>query len=159
MTQRRSAIYLFAFVSFLISIPPAVQAKEFVPIEAQAHLASIPLQINTHAGDVLQLSVEVAKTEEEQETGLMFRKQLNDNEGMLFVYQEPRKVTMWMRNTLIPLDIIFIDVNNTIMTIRENAVPESLEFIRSNGEVKAVLEVEAGTVASHEITVGDKVIF
>lgn len=94
-----------------------------------------------------EFSVEVARTPEEQEKGLMFRTSLPPSGGMLFPFQNPKVGSFWMKNTLIPLDIIFIRKDGTIDRIAENTIPESLEPVVSGGEVSAVLELAGGTAA------------
>lgn len=94
-----------------------------------------------------RFDVEVARTIEEQRQGLMFRTNLPADGGMLFVYDKPQIASFWMKNTVIPLDMIFIRVDGSIDRIAENTIPESLEPVASGGEVAAVLEVAGGTAA------------
>lgn len=94
------------------------------------------------------LTVDVARTPEEQEHGLMGRTSLPKDGGMLFPFDPPKIATFWMKNTLIPLDMIFIRADGTIDRIAENTVPESLAPVASGGEVKAVLELAGGTAAT-----------
>jgi uncharacterized protein len=89
--------------------------------------------------------VEVARTPEEQRQGLMFRTELPADGGMIFPFSKPRIASFWMKNTLIPLDIIFIRADGTIDRIAENTIPESLEPVVSGGDVAAVLELAGGT--------------
>jgi len=102
-------------------------------------------------------SVEIATTEQERETGLMFRKHLADGQGMLFDFTPEQQVAMWMKNTLIPLDMIFIRANGTIWRIAENTEPLSEKIIASGGPVAGVLEVAGGTAKKLGIAPGDKV--
>lgn len=102
-------------------------------------------------------SVEMATTEKEREIGLMFRKSLPDGQGMLFDFTPEQNVTMWMKNTLIPLDMIFIRADGTIQRIAENTEPLSERIIPSGGPVTGVLEVFGGTAQKLGITAGDKV--
>ncbi|OFW83711.1 MAG: hypothetical protein A2018_04680 [Alphaproteobacteria bacterium GWF2_58_20] len=90
------------------------------------------------------LSVDLATTPTQQERGLMFRNSLPEGSGMLFLFSPPRKVGMWMKNTLIPLDMVFIDTNKSIAAIAENTIPESLRIISSRKDSMAVLELPAG---------------
>ena len=101
--------------------------------------------------------VEVARTDEEKKRGLMFRKTLDANSGMLFLYQRETLQLMWMKNTLIPLDILFIDKSGIITRIVERAVPHSLATISSRGRVFAVLELKGGITSQLDIKRGDKV--
>jgi uncharacterized membrane protein (UPF0127 family) len=102
--------------------------------------------------------VEVATSEHQQEVGEMFRKSIPANGGMLFVWPAPHDQPMWMKNTLVPLDMVFIKADGTIRAIAENTVPQSLATISSHGPVLAVLELAGGTTAKLNIVVGDKVL-
>ena len=98
------------------------------------------LEIATKSG-VQVFSVEMATTEEEKTTGLMYRKELADGKGMLFDFSPEQEVSMWMKNTYIPLDMIFIRADGRILRIAENTEPLSTRIIPSGGLAKAVLEL------------------
>jgi uncharacterized membrane protein (UPF0127 family) len=122
-----------------------------------ARAASIqPLEIVTKSG-VQVFSVEMATTEEEKTTGLMYRKELADGKGMLFDFSPEQQVTMWMKNTYISLDMIFIRADGRILRIAENTEPLSTKIIPSGGLAKGVLEVIAGTAKKYGIEPGDRV--
>jgi uncharacterized membrane protein (UPF0127 family) len=122
-----------------------------------ARAASVqPLEIVTKSG-VQVFSVEMATTEEEKTTGLMYRKELADGRGMLFDFSPEQEVSMWMKNTFIPLDMIFIRSDGRILRIAENTEPQSTRIIPSMGLAKAVLEVIAGTARKYGIAPGDRV--
>jgi hypothetical protein len=122
-----------------------------------AEAASLqPLEIATKSG-VQVFTVEMATTEEEKTTGLMFRKELADGRGMLFDFSPEQEVTMWMKNTFIPLDMIFIRADGRILRIAENTEPQSTKIIPSMGLAKGVLEVIAGTAKKYGIAPGDRV--
>ena len=104
-----------------------------------------------------KFKVEIAKTPREQKIGLMYRTKLDQNAGMLFDYGVLTKIQMWMKNTFIPLDMIFINNQGIIESFHERAVPKSLKIISSKGRVRAVLEVNAGTISRLKIKVGDRV--
>ncbi|SNS70639.1 DUF192 domain-containing protein [Sphingopyxis indica] len=108
---------------------------------------TIPLTIAAADGKTHRFTVEVARSEEEQRKGLMFRTDLPAGTGMLFPFPKPKIASFWMKNTLIPLDMIFIRSDGSIDRIAENTIPESLEPVVSGGEVAAVLEVAGGTAA------------
>jgi uncharacterized membrane protein (UPF0127 family) len=101
--------------------------------------------------------VELAVTDQERERGLMFRKQLPEGRGMLFDFKREQEVPMWMENTYIPLDMIFIRRDGRIWRIAENTKPLSREIIPSEGPVLAVLEVIGGTAKKLGIAPGDRV--
>jgi uncharacterized membrane protein (UPF0127 family) len=116
-----------------------------------------PLKIETKEG-VIQFNVEYAITQEEKAKGLMFRNSLGPREGMLFVYQSPTTVTMWMKNTPISLDMFFINRRGVIRYIEEKTQPNSTRHIDSRGKVSAVLELRGGSAEDFGIKVGDRVI-
>ncbi|HEX5231537.1 MAG TPA: DUF192 domain-containing protein [Bradyrhizobium sp.] len=138
-------------------IASMVLAVCFAWIGVVAQAATIqPLEIVTKSG-VHMFAVEMATTEEEKTTGLMYRKELADGKGMLFDFSPEQEVSMWMKNTYIPLDMIFIRADGRILRIAENTEPLSTRIIPSNGLAKGVLEVIAGTAQKYGIKPGDRV--
>ena len=125
--------------------------------DPQPELPKERLDIVTRDGRSHSFDVEMALTADQQITGLMFRKNVPPEGGMLFDWQVPRQSQMWMRNTLAPLDMVFIGQDGTIRSIAENTVPQSLAVIDSRLPVRATLELAAGTTAAMGIRVGDKV--
>lgn len=124
---------------------------------APADAASFqPLEIVTRNG-VQVFSVEMATTEEEKQTGLMYRKELPDGKGMLFDFNPEQEISMWMKNTYVSLDMIFIRADGRILRIAENTEPLSTKIISSRGPARAVLEVVAGTAQKYGIRPGDRV--
>lgn len=116
------------------------------------------LTIVTRAGVSHPFVLEIANTPETRSRGLMFRRELPDGRGMLFDFgTRETEVTMWMKNTYIPLDMIFIRANGLINHIAENTTPLSEATISSNGPVKGVLEVIGGTARRLGIAAGDRV--
>jgi uncharacterized membrane protein (UPF0127 family) len=115
-----------------------------------------PLTIHA-GGSTYKFEVELATTPAEREQGLMFRKSMPSNAGMLFLYPSEQQVAFWMKNTLIPLDMLFLKADGSIARIAHDAVPLDETPIPSNAEVKAVLEVNGGTAAALGIKEGDKV--
>ncbi|RIX32690.1 DUF192 domain-containing protein [Sphingomonas edaphi] len=137
---------------------PACQPSTFSAAEvgrSAAGLEQLPLTISA-GGATHQFTVEVARTEEEQAYGLMNRNELAPNRGMIFPFAQVRQASFWMKDTLIPLDIIFIRADGIIANI-ENAVPLSLEPVTSMGPVAAVLEIPGGRSAELGIKPGHKV--
>lgn len=123
----------------------------------QPELAKIPLVITTRDGARHAFSVENATTPDQQTIGLMFRPTVPADGGMLFDWGQPRESDMWMRNTVAPLDMVFINADGTIRAIAEDTVPQSMATIASHGPVRATLELAAGTTAKLDIRVGDHV--
>ena len=129
----------------------------FAVASAPAGAASFqPLEIVTKNG-VQVFSVEIATTDEEKQTGLMYRKELADGKGMLFDFNPEQEVSMWMKNTYVSLDMIFIRADGRILRIAENTEPLSTKIISSEGPARAVLEVVAGTAQKYGIRPGDRV--
>jgi uncharacterized protein len=135
----------------------AVLAQDQEPTGPQPVLPKEKLVIVTRDGVSHPFDVETALTEAQQTVGEMFRTSVAPEGGMLFDWGFARPSQMWMRNTLVPLDMIFINADGTIRAIAENTVPRSLAVIDSHGPVRATLEVEAGTTAKLNIRVGDTV--
>ena len=125
------------------------------PAEAQA-LPESPLVISSGA-QAHRLTVELADDDAERSTGLMHRGQMNDDHGMLFDFQTPRRVAFWMRNTFIPLDMIFIKSDGEIVSIFENVPPLNDNTVGPERPVRAVLELNAGISKKLGLKVGDVV--
>jgi uncharacterized membrane protein (UPF0127 family) len=123
---------------------------------AQPTLPTAPLVIDTPKGPV-QFTVEMAVNWPQQEAGLMFRKSVAPNAGMLFDFGRETETTFWMKNTLIPLDMLFIKANGTIARIAANAKPLSEDTIPSYEPVRAVLEIAGGRAGQLGLKVGEKV--
>ncbi|HLT52276.1 MAG TPA: DUF192 domain-containing protein [Flavobacteriaceae bacterium] len=101
------------------------------------------------------LNIEIADNEYERQTGLMYRTSMEDNQGMLFVFEDSRPRYFYMKNTKIPLDLIFLDDNDTIVSFQENAQPLNENTLPSNAAAKYVLEINAGLVEKWKLQVGD----
>ncbi len=147
------------FLIFLFSCAPANSyqpeisnqegAPQTLPLEALSVEAS---------GGTFKFEVQIAATPEQQRTGLMFRTKMPRGEGMLFTYKYPISAGFWMRNTYIPLDIIFVRADGTIANIAHNTVPLSLESVNSVGYVTGVLEINGGLADELGIKPGDKIL-
>ncbi|MBT9370316.1 DUF192 domain-containing protein [Rhizobium sp. CSW-27] len=124
---------------------------------AQVRFDSEPLSILTFSGGRQDFTVELALDAEQRQQGLMYRTEMAEDHGMLFDFGDSRAVAMWMRNTLIPLDMLFIDARGRIVNIHQGAVPLSETIIPSGGPVKYVLELKGGVVAKRGIAIGDLV--
>lgn len=135
----------------LTAAPDALQ----VPLSQK--LPMEPLSIQIAEGLHYDFSVEIAGTNRQIMIGLMNRDQMDDDHGMLFLFKQPAERSFWMKNTLIPLDMLFIRSDGTIHKIHENAQPNDLTSIKSDGPVPAVLELNGGLTRKLGIKVGDKV--
>ena len=107
----------------------------------------------------ITFNVEVAKTIEERRTGLMYRKKLLNNEGMLFIFPREKIIQLWMKNTYIPLDVIFISENKVIVDIKKNMEKLSETIVKSKVKSRYALEFNAGLINKLDIKIGDKVLF
>lgn len=116
----------------------------------------LTIELHGDNGLVHPFRVEVARTQKQQMRGLMFRKSLDDDAGMIFIYDRDDDIAMWMKNTYIPLDILFIDQAGIVRHIHENAKPHDLTPIASGGPVRAVLELKGGTASRLGLRVGSR---
>ena len=153
---RRSAA-LFTVLTLLVAV--ACQAQEI----DEAHLIDLDafpkakLDIHT-AKETHHFDIWIAETPRQQQQGLMFVRDLSAARGMLFVAKEPRVFDMWMRNTYIPLDMVFIDGRGRIQQIVEQTTPHSLEIIRARDPALAVLEIAGGEAKKLGLHPGQRVI-
>lgn len=131
----------------------AAQAAERYAI----YLPSQPLNITRDGESVARIQAEVADSEEERRHGLMFRDKLSPRSGMLFIYSPPQEAAMWMKNTLIPLDMLFIDAEQRIIHIHPKATPHSLDAVSAQQDVWGVLELVGGAAEALDIRMGDKI--
>jgi uncharacterized membrane protein (UPF0127 family) len=136
--------------------PTQSAASATAAVHPVSGLPVIDLTI-THVAARHGFRVEVARSDAEQEKGLMFRTAMGADEGMIFPYAPPRGVAFWMHNTVIPLDIVFIGADRRIVNIVANAVPYSDAPLASAGPVSNVLELNGGRAAQLGIGPGDKV--
>ena len=136
--------------------PIASGAASQPSVHPVSGLQVIPLTVTTARGPHA-FRVEVARTPEEQAKGLMFRTEMGADEGMLFPYDQPHVLSFWMRNTVLSLDLVFIDEQRRIINVAENAVPYSEQSILSDAPGIAVLELNGGRARALGIVAGNKV--
>lgn len=158
-----ATLALLAALATLAACSPGGADRAAAPSsasEAPRHPVSglpvIPLTV-THAGQAHAFRVELAQSGEEQARGLMFRTTMGPDEGMIFPMNPPRMSAFWMKNTVIPLDIIYIGKDRRILNIAANAVPYSEEPLLSDGQAAGVLELNGGRAAELGIAPGDLV--
>ena len=116
------------------------------------------IDVNIYNKNII-FNVEVAKTIEERRIGLMYRKKLLNNEGMLFIFPREKIIQLWMKNTYIPLDVIFISENKVIVDIKKNMEKLSETIVKSKVKSRYALEFNAGLINKLNIEIGDKVLF
>lgn len=139
-----------AFMTVFYSIPAGAESEQVVFKQSQLSISSGSYKFN--------FNIDVAENFDQRARGLMFRKTMADQNGMLFLFDEKQIVTMWMKNTYIPLDIIFINKAGVILHIAKDAVPESLDIISSQFPVISAFEVNAGLTNRLNIKKGDRII-
>jgi uncharacterized protein len=150
---------VFAFgLAAALMMAGFAHAQDDDPTGPQPKLPTEQLTIISDDGKSHVFTVEVAQTQQQQDTGLMFRAVVPADTGMLFPWPQPQVSEMWMKNTIAPLDMVFIGADGTVKAIAENTVPDSLRTISSGVPVLATLELQAGITAAEDINVGDKVI-
>jgi len=147
----------------LIALPLIIAASFGAPPvgaqQSEQGFATDRLTIETADGRQFDFVVELARSPEQRAQGLMFRRSLPEMSGMLFVYGKEWEVSMWMKNTIIPLDMVFIKKDGRIVTIAERTIPQSLATISSMQPVAGVLELNGGTAARLGIRRGDRVLY
>lgn len=147
-----------AFRSCLIAVLTLISASgcALAASGPQTGLPAETITIDTKTGPH-PFKVEVAADDQSRETGLMFRKSMAPDAGMLFDFHTPQKVTFWMENTILPLDMLFVRADGTIARIKANATPYSRDTIPSGEPVKVVIELNAGRAQALGISEGGKV--
>jgi uncharacterized protein len=144
-----SGAVLAALLSFALGLGQPANAES---------LETKPLTIITASGNH-RIKVEVADSDPERNMGLMFRRSLAEDAGMIFIYPQDGPISMWMRNTYIPLDMIFVRSDGTVHRVESDTQPFSEQTISSGGNVRAVIELKAGSAERLGIKAGDKVDF
>jgi uncharacterized membrane protein (UPF0127 family) len=150
-TRKVSGVRLLGLALAVLAAAPMAAPADFAKA-AELQTLEIASKTGVHA-----FQVEMAITADEKERGLMFRRELPEGQGMLFDFQFDQNVAFWMKNTFIPLDMLFIRADGRILRIAENTEPMSERNIPSGGPVRAVLEVIGGTAKKLGIAAGDRV--
>ena len=151
-TRTGAAFALLLLVMGLLS--PAARASDAGSLDTQKLQA---VTVITQTGKQT-LTAEFANTRAQRARGLMFKTRLPERQGMLFDFGHDQEIRMWMKNTLIPLDMIFIQSDGRIHRIERNTKPGSLRAISSDGSVRPALEMRAGTSKKYGIAPGDRVV-
>lgn len=157
-TFKTMAYYCFGILLFLSC---KEEAKKTVKTEAITFTKEGTLSITKQESDTLITSfdIEFAESAYETQTGLMYRQSMEDHQGMLFIFNDERMHSFYMKNTEIPLDIIFIKSDLSIASFQENAEPNNESGLSSQVPIQYVLEVNAGLVKNWQLEVGDKIAF
>lgn len=149
MKKTHVILSALVFIAALALAAPLF-AEDAAPVEN--------LAIRTKSGQLHEFKVEIADTPEKSELGLMYRKSMARDHGMLFELGRPQYAVFWMKNTLIPLDILYVGAAGDIVSIAADATPLSLAPIPAGGPVVAAIELNGGEAAKRGIRPGDKVI-
>lgn len=155
-----AAVILCALVALGATYLTSSQKKLTAVAETVTGLPAAEVVIKTARGDTHTFMLEVAKDAVDIQIGLMYRKHMPDDHGMIFLMGKPAKeVSFWMKNTMIPLDMLFVDETGRIAHIHPNAIPQDLTPIPSRMPVVAVIELNGGLAEKRGISVGDEVIY
>ncbi|MCE7043061.1 DUF192 domain-containing protein [Dyadobacter sp. CY312] len=159
------AVFLLGGAAFLLA--PWL-AKKSAPEPSSNAIETPAAEPITKEGEVVffrdgkkirKIDVEIAENDAERNKGLMYRPYIPDSTGMLFIFPEPRELGFWMKNTQIPLDIMYVDANKKIISIQKHTKPFSEESLPSNGVAQYVVEVNAGFSDRNDIKTGDVISF
>lgn len=155
MTQDSRRKFVLAGIISLAGI--LATGQSFGQFERLQRFEIERLSIKTNTGQH-EFRVEIARRPKQQAQGLMFRRRMEADAGMLFIYPYSQSARIWMKNTYIPLDLLFVDGTGKIVGFHQRTVPHSLEVITSKQPASAVLELNAGTAARLQIAIGDTVL-
>lgn len=155
-----TSIFRLFLIIFLVGMTPmaSVQADSSVFGNKPPVFKEDTLQVKRKEGELLYFNIEIAERENEHQKGLMFRTELAENAGMLFLFANEEMRYFWMKNTLIPLDMLFIGKDGTINHIHHMAKPQDETTITSKYPSMAVLEIKGGNAAKLGINEGDVLI-
>lgn len=159
MIRKNTFLSLLLFGGFFVGCKEkSADQKEVkaAPIEFKKEAEAY---LTRPTGDTLQhLELEIADDDYQRETGLMYRRKMAEDRAMLFIFEEEAPRGFYMKNTYIPLDIIFLDHNNKIIKIARNAEPQNLQTITSDAPAQYVLEINAGLADQWQLQEGDSLI-
>ncbi|MFH1130622.1 MAG: DUF192 domain-containing protein [Pseudomonadota bacterium] len=153
----------FSVIRYLLKVPPVLLLASILGCPHNKAMEPPAAKTGTvfleGAQGKISVKVEIVSTPEERTTGLMYRKHLPADAGMLFLFDKEEVQSFWMKNTHIPLDMIFIDERKLVVGIVQNAEPQTTESRKVAAPSRYVLEVNAGFVETHRISVGAKALF
>ncbi len=144
-------------VSFFAEEAPAIQEEQVTHIDIPFQADGSVLILNADGQELYSGEIEIASTEQKREQGLMYRDSLGQNQGMLFIFPQAEVQAFWMKNTRMPLDIIYIGSDQKIVSIAANAQPYDETSLPSEGPARYVLEIAGGSCAELGINAGDAV--
>ncbi len=154
----RQRQFIFAAISLLCLSCAAADAGKSDAQSLDRDFSRSTLQIAGTDARLHTFRVWVADNETRRARGLMFVKQMDADAGMLFIYPRPQRIAMWMKNTILPLDMLFVAADGRVIKVAANTTPQSLETIESDGLALGVVEISAGIAAKLNIRAGSQVI-
>ena len=159
LRSTRKGLLISALLAITLPVMLMTSANSAEPADLLRGFNQTQLIIDSSSRGCILFDIYIANSREQRSQGLMFIRSMDEYEGMLFIYPEPAEISMWMKNTLIPLDMLFIDHKLTITAIHNNATPLSTDIISSGGVVNGVIELNGGSAEKFGIRPGDQVIF
>ena len=159
MITRKPYFYIFTIIlcsSFVFPLSTFTANTKTLDDLEDMEKSCVSIKIDSN--ESIEFSVLIAESNKDRRQGLMHIDFMEENQGMLFVFNPPRRVSMWMRNTPMPLDILFINRNGKIINIEENTTPYSTKALSSGGTIYWVLEINGGLAKKMGIKAGDLVV-
>ncbi len=159
MITRKPHFYIFIIIlcsSFVFALSTFTANTRTLDELEDLEKGSVSIKLNSN--ESIEFSVLIAESNKDRRQGLMHIEFMEENQGMLFVFNPPRRVSMWMRNTPMSLDILFIDRNGKVISMEENTTPYSTKALSSGGTIRWVLEINSGLAKTKGIKTGDLVI-
>ena len=159
MITRKPYFYIFIIIlcsSFVFPLSTFTADARTLDDLEDLEKASVSIKLNSN--ESIEFSVLIAESNKDRRQGLMHIEFMEENQGMLFVFNPPRRVSMWMRNTPMSLDILFIDRNGKVINMEENTTPYSTKALSSGGTIHWVLEINGGLAKTKGIKTGDLVL-
>ena len=159
MITRKPYFYIFIIIlcsSFVFPLSTFTADARTLDDLEDLEKGSVSIKLNSN--ESIEFSVLIAESNKDRRQGLMHIEFMEENQGMLFVFNPPRRVSMWMRNTPMSLDILFIDRNGKVINMEENTTPYSTKALSSGGTIRWVLEINSGLAKTKGIKTGDLVL-
>lgn len=159
MIRKNAFLSLLIIGGFFMSCNEETKSSKKVTTSTIKFRKEAEVYLTKPTGDTIQhLEIEIADDDYQRQTGLMYRQVMKENRGMLFIFQNEQHRGFYMKNTNIPLDLIFLDADNKIVSISRNATPRSLQTIPSESPAQYVLEINAGLSDKWNLEIGDSLI-
>ena len=159
MITRKPHFYIFIIIlSYSFVFPLSTFTANARTLDDLEDLEKGSVSIKLNSNESIEFSVLIAESNKDRRQGLMHIEFMEENQGMLFVFNPPRRVSMWMRNTPMSLDILFIDRNGKVINMEENTTPYSTKALSSGGTIRWVLEINGGLAKKMGVNTGDLVL-